>query len=259
MSTPPPRAVGPALDLPAVDPGGPTPLHEQISQWLRSRIESGTWPEYARLPSEPTLAAELGVSRGTLRKAIGGLVTDGLLTQTPGRGTFVAGAVIESPLAQRLTTLSEAFIDAGQPFSTTVVSVARVPASRSVAMTLETPAAAEVLRLERVRHLDRVPVARLVNTVRLDRAAGLGDVDFESRPLFEVLERDYGLVIVSARRSFDAVLAGEDNAALLGIEPTAPLLHLEQVTRLDDGTPIEHSYVWLRADRVRVTSLLTRH
>lgn len=247
------------IDRSAVDPTAPTPLHEQIARWLRVQIESGTWPEYARLPSEPTLAAELGVSRGTLRRAIGGLVADGMLTQTPGRGTFVAGTVVESPLAQRLTTLSEAFIDAGQPLTTTVVGVEEVPASQSVAMLLETPISARVLRLERVRHLEGAPVARLVNTVRLDLAPGLAEVDFASRPLFEILEHGYGLDIASARRSFSSVLAGADNAALLGIEPTAPLLHLEQLTRAADGTPVEHSHVWLRTDRVRVTSLLTRH
>ena len=259
MSTTQARAGGPVIEPPPIDPDAPTPLHEQISRWLRSRIVSGTWPAYARLPAAPTLSAELGVSRGTLRKAIGGLVADGLLTQTPGRGTFVAGAGIESSLAQRMTTLSEAFIDAGAPFSTTVVSAEQGLAPQSLAMLLETTAAAPVLRLERVRHLDGVPVARLVNTVRLDLAPGLEDVDLGSRPLFEILEHDYGLVLASARRSFDAVLAGQDNAALLGVDPAAPLLHLEQLTRLDDGTPIEHSHVWLRADRVRVTSLLTRH
>lgn len=251
--------IDPLIDRSAVDQGAPTPLHAQIALWLREQIGTGTWPEHVRLPPEPALAAELGVSRGTLRRAIGGLVADGLLTQTPGRGTFVAGSVVEPPLAQRLTTLSEAFIDAGQPLTTTVIAVDKVSAAEPVALLLEARASAEVLRLERVRHLDGVPVARLVNTVRLDLAPGLEDVEFASRPLFEVLEHQYGLDLASARRTFDAVLAGPDNAELLDIDPAAPLLHLEQLTRTADGTPVEHSDVWLRADRVRITSLLTRH
>ena len=63
--------------------------------------------------------------------------------------------------------------------------------------------------------------------------------------------------VTSARRRFDAVLAGDDNAALLDIPATDPLLHLEQLTTTDD-TPLELSDVWLRADRLRVTSHLTR-
>lgn len=249
----------PRPDAPAVDPSDPTPLHTQISGWLRGKIEGGTWPEHYRLPAEPALAAELGVSRGTLRRAIGALVLDGLLTQTPGRGTFVAGTVVEPPLAQRLTTLNEAFIDAGHPLTTRVVSVAKVVPPAPAAALLETAPGTEVLRLERVRHLDGVPVARLINLVCLDLTPGLEQVDFAVRPLFEVLEHDYDLDIASARRSFDAVLAGVDNAELLGVDPSAPLLHLEQLTRAADGSPVEHSDVWLRADRLRVTSLLTRH
>lgn len=256
---PTPAIIDAPIDRSAVDPAAPTPLHAQISLWLREQIENGAWPEHVRLPPEPALAADLGVSRGTLRRAIGGLVADGLLTQTPGRGTFVAGAVVEPPLAQRLTTLSEAFIDAGQPLTTMVIAVEKVSVSEPMALLLETTAAAEVLRLERVRHLDGVPVARLVNTVRLDLAPGLEGVDFASRALFEVLEQHYGLDIASARRTFDAALAGPANAELLDIDATTPLLHLEQLTRIADGTPIEHSDVWLRADRVRITSLLTRH
>jgi DNA-binding GntR family transcriptional regulator len=62
----------------------------------------------------------------------------------------------------------------------------------------------------------------------------------------------------SARRRFDAVLAGDETAALLEVEPTAPLLHLEQLTCTTGATPVELSDVWLRADRLRVTSHLTR-
>ena len=104
-----------------LDPSSPSTLHSQISSWLRSRITSGAWPEHYRLPAEPELARELGVSRGTLRRAVQTLVADGLLVQTRGRGTFVGTTMVEPPLAQRLTTLSEAFADAGQPLATTVI------------------------------------------------------------------------------------------------------------------------------------------
>ncbi len=242
-----------------MDPAAPTPLHAQIETWLRTRIETGAWRDHMRLPPEPALAAELGVSRGTLRRAIRGLVADGLLIQTPGRGTFVAGSVVEPALAQRLTTLNEAFLDAGQPLETSVIDVQRTAASETVAALLEVTPATEVLRLERVRLLEGASVAHLINTVRLDLVPGLDEVDFTTRPLFDVLEHDHGIDIASARRSFDAVLAGSVNAELLDVDPSSPLLHLEQLTRTSDGTPIEHSDVWLRSDRVRVTSLLSRH
>lgn len=241
-----------------LDPAAPTALHAQIADWVRGRIASGDWPEHYRLPSEPELASELGVSRGTLRRALGTLVAEGRLVQTPGRGTFVGATVVEPQLAQRLTTLSEAFDDAGRPLTTRVVAAAAVIPAAHVAALLEVPPREAVLHLERVRSQDGMPLARMISTVRLDLAPGLEDTDFTERRLFEVLERDHGLVLDTARRSFDAVLAGTENAALLEVDPAAPLLHLEQLTYLVDGRPVEHSDVWLRSDRLRVTSLLRR-
>jgi DNA-binding GntR family transcriptional regulator len=241
-----------------LDPDSPSTLHSQISAWLRSQITSGAWPERFRLPAEPDLARELGVSRGTLRRAVQTLVEDGLLTQTRGRGTFVATALVEPPLAQRLTTLSEAFVDAGHPLDTTVIAqdVERPPAA--VAAQLEIDGRTPVLRLERLRALEGTPVARLVNYVRLDLAAGVEEVDFTTHTLFAALEQVCGVPLTSARRRFDAVLAGTENAALLGVRAEDPLLHLEQLTNTTDDTPLELSDVWLRADRLRVTSHLTR-
>lgn len=241
-----------------LDPSSPSTLHSQISSWLRSRITSGAWPEHYRLPAEPDLARELGVSRGTLRRAVQTLAADGLLVQTRGRGTFVATTMVEPPLAQRLTTLSEAFADAGQPLTTTVIAEELTSPPAPVAALLEIEPDTEVLRLERVRALEATPVAHLVNYVRLDLAPGIAEVDFSSHSLFDALEHVCGVPVTGARRRFDAVLAGDRNAELLDIADTDPLLHLEQVTFTAGGTPLEASDVWLRADRLRVTSHLTR-
>lgn len=247
----------PSADL-HLDPDSPSTLHSQIAGWLRSQITSGAWPEHFRLPAEPDLARELGVSRGTLRRAVQSLVADRLLVQTRGRGTFVSTTIVEPPLAQRLTTLSEAFLDAGHPLTTTVIAHEIVEPPMAVAALLEIDEDTGLLRLERVRDLDGIPVAHLVNYVRLDLAPGVEQVDFATHTLFDALEQVCGVPVTSARRRFDAVLAGEDNAALLEIPTTDPLLHLEQLTHTTGDIPLEMSDVWLRADRLRVTSHLTR-
>ena len=81
-------------------------------------------------------------------------------------------------------------------------------------------------------------------------------VDFATRPLFEALEHDYDPTSPAP----GARCRPPGRTTLSCSRWTgAPLLHLEQLTRAADGTPIEYSDVWLRADRLRVTSLLTRH
>ena len=67
------------------------PAHRRISAEIEAGIQSGRYPAGVRLPSEPRLAAEFGVSRGTLRQALASLRQSGYLDSIPGRGTFVRG------------------------------------------------------------------------------------------------------------------------------------------------------------------------
>jgi GntR family transcriptional regulator of arabinose operon len=67
------------------------PAHRRISDDIAARIESGQYPTGVKLPSEPRLAAEFRVSRGTLRQALASLRQGGFLDSVPGRGTFVRG------------------------------------------------------------------------------------------------------------------------------------------------------------------------
>ena len=73
-----------------IDFGAPEPLYRQVADLLRRRIESGQYPPRTAVPSITKLTAEFGVAEVTVRKALDALKRDGLLTTTPGRGTFVA-------------------------------------------------------------------------------------------------------------------------------------------------------------------------
>lgn len=70
-----------------VDQRDPTPLWEQLAAILRDAIKSGEYTEM--LPSESQLQAEHGVSRGTVRRAIGALADEGLVRVIQARGTFI--------------------------------------------------------------------------------------------------------------------------------------------------------------------------
>jgi len=78
-------------------------LVEQVTTQIEFLIESGQWPVGYRIPAEPLLVEELGVSRNTLREAIRALVHSGLLKTKPGDGTFViASSVLGVTLQRRL-------------------------------------------------------------------------------------------------------------------------------------------------------------
>src|SRR5919108_4439174 len=122
-----------------------------VQDELRQRIDQGKLPAGARLPSEPDLAAELGVSRATLREALRALEDEGLLRRRQGSGTFVAD---HPRMANSLDVnfgVTEAIRAAGM---TPGIARARhwvEPAAAGEAALLELEPGQDVLVIERVR------------------------------------------------------------------------------------------------------------
>jgi DNA-binding GntR family transcriptional regulator len=240
------------------DRHAPEKLHVQISERIRELLATGQWPPGYRLQSEPRLAEDLGVSRGTLRKALTTLVEDQLLVRVQGRGTFVVG---DRPGAEHrmLSTLSEDFAAQGIPLRTSVItadiSVPPDPVRRALRLPFGTPA----YRLVRLRGPGNDDIALLHNYVRLDLVPDILRVNFAERTLFDVLETDYQLEIKSASRTFSAVGADEEIARSLNLKIGSPVQLLQQTTILTDGRPVEYSNVWINSARLRVTTTLSRH
>src|SRR5688572_22827999 len=78
------------------------PRHLQIQRVLRGRIESGEWAGDHPIPTEMELLAEFGVSRTTIREALGVLTRDGLIARHRGRGSFVQPRVNGRPAVTNL-------------------------------------------------------------------------------------------------------------------------------------------------------------
>ena len=248
--------VGP--ELADVDRATAAPLHSQISTAMRTRIVTGEWPEDHRLSPEPQLAEEIGVSRGTLRRALATLIDEGLLRQIRGRGTFVTRAAFGPSGAQKLTTLSEDLASQGISLDSTVVACGIALPPPAVGLLLDLPPETPSLRLVRVRHSGGTPIALIHNYVPLHLAPGIEAVDFSSNSLFGVLEGKYRLRIESARRSFSAVAAYGEVAAALDLDDGAPVQYLEQLTSLVDGRPVEYSDVWIASRHLRVVTYMSR-
>lgn len=243
---------------PNLDRTGPEPIYLQLEDWMRHQIASGAWPGRFKLPAEVDLAHELDISRGTVRRALDDLAAEGLLTRTHGLGTFVTPRVVDQPLADRLVTFSEALISQGIPFETRVIAKAVVPAKARVASMLGLPINAPTFFLRRVRLVAGAALILLDNYVVYDRCPGVETLDFTRLRLFEVLEERYGLRLENGRRIFQAQGADRETAQWLHIKPGEPVMYVEQLAYLDDGTAIEFSDIWLSGDRFRLTAAVKR-
>lgn len=237
---------------------GAAPIYQVIADQFRDKVSSGEWGKGTRIPSEQELSISLGVSRGTLRKAIGMLVDEGLLERTQGRGTFVASDKVSYPFAQELTSFAEEMERRGQEFHTQVLSQEVIEAPDWLLAHLGASKGTAVLALERTRDVNGIPAVFMRNWVLLEKCPGLDQEDFTKVGLFEAIERRTGKRIKYGIRDFSARILDKEHALIMGRKSGDPVLFMTQTTYGQDDEPIEFSNFLLRTDQYQVTSILYR-
>lgn len=231
------------------------PRYSQIKRHLLDAIESGQLRPGDRVPSERELTEQFAVSRMTARHALRDLETMGYLYRLQGKGTFVAHPKLEQQLA-RLTSFTEDMRLRGMEPGARVLSVAEMPAGARVARALGVSEAEPVYRLERLRLADGQPMALEVSHVLASACPGFLDVNFENESLYRILRERFGIVLVRATQSLEAVPASPYEAEILRVREEAPLLLLERVSYDAAGRAVEFVRSFYRSDRYRFTTEL---
>lgn len=242
----------------AIRPDYPEPLWIQAADFIAAEIERGALKPGSRLPPERELCLQLSISRVTLRKALGKLVGDGLLTASHGRGWYVAdtGAVAKD-WPNSLESFTETAARMGLVSTSRVLRASTVPASFDDAEELSVAPGTRLFVLERVRLMGGVPIA--VDRTRLpaDRVPGFEQVDFTTASLYTELMRA-GIEITRAESTIEAQAAGPEVAAQLDLEPDKPVLVLHQVVVDDLGRPLFASTVTYSGERYRLRTSFAR-
>lgn len=220
----------------AVSPLSRRPLYLQVSDLLSRRIFDGEWKPGAAIPNEHDLAQELGVSTGTVRKALGELVVGRIVTRRQGRGTFVTD--------QEAGGVRDPFdnIDMGNGASgagaTQLLEQTNAAASQVEQDRLGLAAGECVLRTKRLRSQDGEPfmfeMASLALS-RLPRLSGGAPQDYH----ITALAQRCGVRLGRATERLTLAEAPAEPASCLGVEPGAPLLRLDRIVLRTDGSPLE--------------------
>src|SRR5258708_26839788 len=168
----------------ALDPGGSQPLYQQLQRALREAIERRLLAPDDALPPERQIAAELSVSRITVRKALDGLVEEGLLVRRQGSGNFVASR-IEKNFA-KLTSFSEDMRSRGRVPHSQWLKRSEGEVSPEEALTLRLSPGAAVYRFHRLRFAADAPMAAGYLTIVRPYLPSLGSV---GDSLYEALEQ----------------------------------------------------------------------
>ena len=218
-------------------PLGFRPLYRQVKERLTERLISGHWKPGALLPSEFQLAEALGVSQGTVRKALDELTAEKLLVRRQGRGTFVAEHDAEHTLFHffKLRRKDGARVTP----QSVLLRRAEGRAKRREARRLELAAGAPVVRLTRLRTLDGRPAILEGLVFPATLFPDLANLEDLPNTLYSLFAHRYGITVKRADENLGAVAAGPEAAKHLGVEEGAPLLEIDRVARSLDGQAIE--------------------
>jgi len=219
------------------DAPGFRPLYRQVKELLARRIAGGAFAPGAALPSEQALTAELGVSQGTVRKALDALAADKLVERRQGKGTFVAEVTAESSIFQ-FFRLARANGERLTPASLTATARRR-PAEPDEAARLALDGDEdEVVAMERTRLVDVAPAILERIAVPAALFPGLERREIPNA-LYTVYQADYGVSILSADEALTAVPAPAEAARALDLDEGSPILSIHRIARDFEGRPVE--------------------
>jgi GntR family transcriptional regulator len=241
-----------------IDHASAIPFYIQLRELLEAYILHGEWQPGDQLPPEKDLCETYDVSRTVVRQTLQEMENKGLIIKQRGKGSFVAKPKIRGSLVQKLTGFHQDMIEQGLTPRTEVLHQKIEPAKAAVAMHLNLMPGTLVFNIERVQSVNDEPIVLVRTYLPHALCPGLADVDLNAHSLYATLEDDFGLRLSHGQRTIEAVLAGEREAKYLGVTPGAPLIALESISYLHDGTPIEYFNAFHRGDRSRFVVNLLR-
>jgi DNA-binding GntR family transcriptional regulator len=214
-----------------------TPKYIRIKQKLRDMIKD--MPEGSRIPSERDLVNKFDGSRMTIRKSIDELVKDRALYRINGSGTFVAKGGHRKYL-NNLVGFSKEVLEQGGVPTHKVIKLKNLKADTKLAAKLEIAVGDPVAFVMRVHERDGDPVLldyayfNIKVTNKLTRKLC-------ERSLYKYFEEKLGLKITTSIQEFFAEVVNEEIRKLLNIEPGTPIIKIENITFLDNGSVLEYT------------------
>lgn len=224
-----------------LSPDSPVPLYLQLKAAIASRIAHGELHPHDKLPSERELCRDFGVSRMTVRQALSILTQEGLVYTQPGKGIFVAEPSSDLDVRVSLAGFSEDIRRTGARPSSILLEARLCQATPELAKALQVAKGEEVVRVERLRMVNNVPLVLQTAYLPHRLCPNILQHNLAVESLIHILEKEYGLHLVRAEQVVRAGLARPRELELLGLSDPAPVLNMERTTYLDSGEIIEFS------------------
>ncbi|MHB1343815.1 MAG: GntR family transcriptional regulator [Thermoleophilia bacterium] len=230
------------------------PAYLRIVNALTSRIAHGVYRPGGQLPTEAQLRREFGVSPMTVRRAIGILLDRGLVSTTPGKGTFVRSLDLGEAVF-RLQEVTDQWAT-GDSVHVRLLEASIAAATKNVADVLRISPGARTVYLRRLLLRDGMPIVYHREHVVYDETRPLVEAQLQITSLEGLLRGAAGAGLPSGDLSIQAVSLGLRAAEQLGVPRGAPAFCLEHVFSDFDGAPVSWGWFLCRADQFRLSTHL---
>lgn len=241
-----------------INPSDVRPLYAQVEASLAASIQNNMRKPGDQLPTENDLMQQFGVSRPTIRQAIQNLANRGFVEIRRGKGTFATLPKMTQPLLS-LSGFVEDMEMQGRHATARVINKQIVSATEAVTHHLALGPNTDVVRIQRVRLADGVPISFDDTFLPLELGRKIMGDSLETEPIFSLLEQKYGVPLIDAEYCLEAMGAEPNVADALGVEPGSPMLVIERTSYGEENQPIDYERLYYRGDLIRFTTRLSRH
>jgi GntR family transcriptional regulator len=229
------------------------PSHARISAWLLGRVSARKVRPDDKLPPEEELAASLGVSRMTLRQALGSLEQQGWIERRRGRsgGNFIREPQVEVDLTG-LPGFTEQMRRLNVRAGSRIVRAHVVKPAAEVAAGLELSRTDDVFEIVRVRSARREPLALEETYLPAQLFPGLLDRSLTGS-IYGLMRTHYDLAPHHAQEWLEPEISSAEHAALLEVEPGSALMLVTRKASTAVGVVVEYARDRYRSDRTRLS------
>ena len=240
-----------------IDHSSNKPLHLQAEEILRRLIETEEYKNGKLLPNEVELSEQLHISRNTLRQAINRLVFEGLLTRKKGVGTKVSKKGVVGGVQNWLSFSQEMKMLGIEIRNFELHLSFRHPTEEIANFFGCDREKTKCLVMERVRGRKEYPFVYFISY--FNPSIGMtGDENF-TMPLYEMMEKEYGIVVKTSKEEISARLAGSFISEKLDIGSGKPILIRKRFVYDIHDMPVEYNIGYYKADSFTYTIEASRN
>ena len=229
----------------SIDYNSYIPLHAQVAKLLRELINDQEYKNGKLLPNETDFAKQLGISRNTVRQALNKLVYEGLLIRKKGVGTKVSDKSVHTQINNWLS-FSQEMQAKGIKIKNFELKLSWVEPDETIKKFFRINDGKKVLKMERLRGRFEYPFVYFISYFH-PRIGLIGNEDF-TKPLYEILEKDYSVIVKLSKEEISARAADTFLAKKLNINPGDPILKRKRLVFDPGNRAVEYNIGYYRAD-----------